>query len=191
MNTPRSCSRVLLIAAVVAVVCWIWTTVVRRMNMMLDEAVAAEASDSALLDWGGFIFVTVITTGIVAAGGWGAFHAVRQLLLWPKVTAKILRYSISRSEGEPDGQRFFHPVFRFTTTDGRQITTISSTGSWRRLWPADRAVQVRYSPTNPQWAEISCFTHLWTLPLTSLILVSAITYFMWWDLMCRVTGFGG
>ena len=107
-----------LIAAAVVVVCWIWTTYVRRMNM--DEAVAAKVGD----DWTAFIFFTFITTVIAGAGGWGTFHTVRQLLVWPKATAKILRYSIS-GEGV-----YVHPVFRFTTTDGRQITTISSFSSW-------------------------------------------------------------
>ena len=139
-----------------------------------------------LLDWlGNALIVIVATIGIVAAA-WAAFHAVRQLLYWPKVPATILRYWITRSsEGSSfdttaKGQPFYHAVLRFETQDGQLITTVSHEGYWRKRWPVGHRLSIRYNPANPLWVEIASFWSLWGLPLTIIALFLWFALIFWW-----------
>ena len=128
------------------------------------------------------IVATIVGVVMVGVGGWAAYHAVRLTFWWPKTSARIVRYWITRSEDKPDGQRFYHPVVKFETADGRAVVAISSWGSWRRPWPVGRLVSVHYNPTNPRWAEIRCFANVWGIPLTLLGLTAIIGLLMWfWD----------
>lgn len=122
------------------------------------------------------IVATVAAMAAVAIGGWAVFHAVRQTFWWPKASARVLRYWITRRGDEPAGQPFFHPPVRFETENGRSVTAISSWGSWRRPWPIGHIVSVRYNPNIPRRAEITCTANVWGLPLTiaGLLAISAL-----------------
>jgi hypothetical protein len=124
------------------------------------------------------IAVAVFGMAALAVGGWAVFHAVRQTFWWPKASARILRYWITRSSDEPEGQRFFHPVVRFETEDGRSVTTISSWGSWRRPWPIGHIVSVHYDPINPRRAEVTCIANVWGIPLTVMGLLAILALIM-------------
>jgi hypothetical protein len=123
-----------------------------------------------ILRWTDYALTLVIGGMMTAVGFWSLYHAIRQILVWPKTKAVVLRYCIRRSENKPSGQPFYHPVLRFDTQDARSITTISSWGSWRRVWPQGATIVIRYNPTNPKWAEIATFVNIWVMPLTFLIL---------------------
>jgi hypothetical protein len=134
------------------------------------------------MDWQLTAFEAVVTTIVgavmVGVGGWQAYHAV----WWPKTSARIVRYWTTGRKDEPGGQRFYHPVVKFETADGRAVVAISSWGSWRRPWPVGRLVSVHYNPTNPRWVEIRCFANLWGIPLTLLGLTAITGLLMWfWD----------
>lgn len=128
----------------------------------------------------GHLLASLVGMGLLLGAGWGIFHALRQLLYWPKARAEIVRYTITRDEG---GQRFYHPVLRFCTEEGIAVTTISSWGAWRRPWAAGTCVVIRYNPANPQWAEISCFANLWCLPLAFGGLAVAVGLLWWWNVL--------
>jgi len=127
------------------------------------------------------IVTTIVGVVIVGVGGWSAYHAVRLTFRWPKTSARIVRYWITRSEDKPNGQRFFHPVVKFQTADGRVVVAISSWGSWRRPWPVGRIVSVHYNPANPRWAEICCFANVWGMPLTFVGLIGIFGLLMWFS----------
>jgi hypothetical protein len=135
-----------------------------------------------MIDWLDTTFdviaVTLFAMAAVALGGWAVFHAVRQTFWWPKASARILRYWITRSGDEPEGQPFFHPVVRFETEDGCLVTTISSWGSWRRPWPIGHIVSVRYHPNNPRRAEVTCIANVWGIPLTVVGLLAILALIM-------------
>jgi hypothetical protein len=95
------------------------------------------------------------------------------------VDAVILRHWIARSDDEPNGQRFFHPVVRFETEDGSKVISISNWGSWRKPGAVGSVVQVRYNPSNPRWAEINCVANVWGIPLTVLGLLAAFILMTW------------
>ena len=121
----------------------------------------------------------IVGAAMLAVGGWSTFHAVRLTFWWPKASAQVVRYWITRSEDRSDGQRFFHPVIRFETADGRAVTTISSWGWWRRPWPVGHTVSVHYNPTNPWRAEIRCFANMWQMPLTFVGLAVVLGLVLW------------
>lgn len=113
---------------------------------------------------------------ISCLGGWSTFHSVRVVTCWTQVPAQLVRYWIVRSEGKPDGQRFFRVVFRFTTCGGRLITTISTFGTWRKRWPVGTVVPVRYNPNNPRLIEAASFADMWGIPLTCLALLLMVFF---------------
>lgn len=117
------------------------------------------------------VFAAIVGVVLVGVGCWSAYRAVRRTFWWPKASARIVRYWITRSEDKPDGQKFFHPVVKFDTADGRVAVAISSWGSWRRPWPVGHAVSVHYNPTNPARAEIHCFANMWGPLLTCVALL--------------------
>lgn len=131
---------------------------------------------AAALDW----FETIVSValgifvGIVLLATIGCliYHPIQQILCWPKVHGEIVRYWITRSENQPDGQQFYHPVVRFKTTDGKPVLAISSWGSWRAPWNVGSIVPVRYHPDHPRWMEIQCFASLWGIPFTLLGLIT-------------------
>jgi len=125
---------------------------------------------------------TIVGAAMLAAGGWSVYHAVRLTFWWPRASARIMRYWITRSEDKPRGQRFFHPMIKFETADGRPVVAISSWGSWRRPWPVGRLVCVHYNPTNPRWAEIRCFENAWGMPLIFVGLTAIFGLVMWFRL---------
>ncbi len=134
-----------------------------------------------MVDWIFLVGVTVTLVGAaVAYIGFLAWIRRR----WTHASAVILRYRITRSDDKEHGQAFFHPVVRFTTSEGRVVTVVSSFGSWRRPWPRGAKVNVRYNPTDPQCAEIQCFGSTWLLPLTVMGLVvwiwTLLIYFGLW-----------
>lgn len=135
------------------------------------------------MEWGLAAFTAIVGTMVgavmLAVGGWSAFHAVRLTFWWPKTSAEIVRYWITRSEDKPNGQRFFHPVVKFETAGGRRVVAISSWGSWRRPWPVGRIVFVHYNPGNPSWAEIRCFASVWQMPLTFVGLTAILGLVLW------------
>ena len=122
---------------------------------------------------------SIVGAAMLAVGGWSTFHAVRLTFWWPRASARIVRYWITRSEDQPDGQRFFHPVVRFETADGRAVITISSWGCWRRPWPVGHIVSVHYNPTNPRWAEIRCFANVWQMPLIFVGFAAVLGLVLW------------
>jgi hypothetical protein len=135
------------------------------------------------MDWlltaAGAMLASIVGAAMLAVGGWSIYHAVRVAFWWPRVSARVVRYWITRSEDRPDGQRFFHPVVRFVTADGRAVITISSWGSWRRPWPVGQVVSVHYNRTNPRCAEIRCFANVWQMPLTFVGLAVVLGLVLW------------
>jgi hypothetical protein len=128
-----------------------------------------------ILFWTQIILVSVITLIITIIACWTFFHAFRQLIFWPKVPARIMRYWITRS----DGQRFYHPVVIFETVDGRSATAISPWGSWRKPWPIGHTVSIRYCPDNQRWIEINCIANMWGIPITFLFLLPICGLMIW------------
>lgn len=124
----------------------------------------------------GMVISGTVALVLASLSMWFAIRTVRQLFTWPLASATILRYWITRSEGKPHGQQFFHPVFTFLTSDRSMITTISSWGSWRRVWPKGHQVLVRYDPTKPRCAEIQSFANLWGISLTLMALAAAVAF---------------
>jgi hypothetical protein len=124
----------------------------------------------------GHVLVSLAGAGLLGFAGGFTLHALRQLLFWPKTRATILRYWITRGI---DGDRFYHPVLRFWTTEGNAVTTISSTGWWRRRLPAGAFVMVYYDPENPRHVGVSCFADLWGIPATCIGLALWMTLFFW------------
>ena len=131
------------------------------------------------LDIFGTIVGCVVAILFLAVGTWSVYHAFRLTFWWPKTSARIMRYWITRSEGKPHGQKFYHPVVRFEVAGGSRVTTISSWGSWRRKWPVGRTVIVHYNPANPRWAEIRCIASVWGIPLTMTGLVACFALIAW------------
>lgn len=129
-------------------------------------------------------FGTAVATGVgvslIGVGVWQIFHALRQIRSWPKVDAVVLRYWITRSEGKADGQRFYHPVLRFKTVDGHDVTAISPSGHWRRTWKSGDRLFVRYNPEKPIWTEIASIWNLWGIPLLYIGLPVGIAMLEWW-----------
>jgi hypothetical protein len=97
-------------------------------------------------------------------------------LRWPLARAIVLRYRLSNG----DGGRFYHPVYRFTTGSGRQVTAISSWGSWRHPWQRGKQIAVRHDPSNPKLSEIQCFGNDWGLVVTCLGLIAGFWIGLWW-----------
>jgi hypothetical protein len=128
--------------------------------LMLD---LLDSADTAVL----LVAAIILTVAV----GWSAGHSVTVMARWPKVPALVVRYWIVRSEGKADGQRFYRAVFRFTTTDGRRVTTISTLGVWRRPWRVGTIVPVRYHPDNPRWVKAACFSEMWGIPSTCFALL--------------------
>ena len=127
----------------------------------------------------GAIVATIVGAIMLAVGVWSGIRAVKVTFWWPRASARIVRYWITRSEEKPNGQRFFHPVVVFETADGRPVVAISAWGSWRRPWPVGRTVPVHYSPTNPRQVEIHCFVNLWQMPLTFVGLTAVLGLLLW------------
>jgi hypothetical protein len=117
--------------------------------------------------------VAVVAAGFTALGYWSTVHAVRKVVRWPKVPAELLRYWVVRNEDKPSGRQFFRPVLQFTTSDGREVITISSSQHWRRPWPLGHVVSVRYQPENPLWAETSNLGN-WALSLFSFAVAAIL-----------------
>ena len=132
------------------------------------------------LDWLGGIIATGVGTLLVGIGVWSLIHAVRQIMYWPKTTAVVLRYWVTRSENEPDGQRFYHPVLKFKTSDDQNLIAISPSGYWRKTWSTGSVVAVRYNPENPRWTEIASLWNLWAIPLTFIGLPAAMAFIHLW-----------
>jgi hypothetical protein len=107
-----------------------------------------------IADFVGAIMASFVSLALFAFACWCTFHEIRQLACWPKVPGRILRYWIKRNDARPHGQRFFHPVIRFTVVGGVTVTTLTDSGYWRRRWRLGHVVYVRYNPTNPKWAEL-------------------------------------
>jgi hypothetical protein len=105
---------------------------------------------------------------------------LRTVLHSPKVSATLVRYEITRSEGKADGQPFYHPVVQFETEEGQFLIATSSWGNWREPWPIGQVLQVRYKPANPQIIEVECFGNVWGLPLTVGALLIMTSVVLWW-----------
>jgi hypothetical protein len=131
------------------------------------------------LDAFGSVLGIVVAIVLLPVGTWSVYHAFRLALWWPKTSARIVRYWITRSESKPHGQKFYHPVVRFEVADGSRVTTISSWGSWRRSWPVGTTVYVHYDPANPRRVEIRCIGSVWGIPLTVTGLVAGFALFAW------------
>jgi hypothetical protein len=127
----------------------------------------------------GAIVASIVGAVMLAVGVWSGFHAVKTTFWWPKASARIERYWITRSEDKPNGQRFFHPVVKFETAEGSPVVAISAWGSWRRPWPVGRIVSMHYDPTNPRRAEIRCFANLWQMPLTFVEFTAVLGFVLW------------
>jgi hypothetical protein len=121
-----------------------------------------------LFDWFSVAVATSVGILLIGFGVCLAGYALRQIMYWPKVKAVVLRYWITRSEGKPEGQRFYHPVLRFKTVDGRDVTSISSSGHWCKTWQNGDTLLVRYNPEKPQWTEIDTLWNLWGGPLLAI-----------------------
>jgi hypothetical protein len=131
--------------------------------------VAMHGNEAAtLFDGFGAAFAIIVGILMIGFGVLMAGHALRQIASWPKVNAVVLRYWITRSEGKPEGQRFYHPVLRFKTIDGRDVTSISPSGHWRKTWRTGDHLLVRYNPEKPQWTEMDTLWNLWGIPLLSI-----------------------
>lgn len=105
-------------------------------------------------------------------------RTLRKLWSWPRASARVVRYSVSRSEGT-EGQKFFHPVIEYETPDGNKVLTISSMGWWRRRWRINSSVVVLYSPVNPRRITVHCFGDLWVFPLTLISLATGCCLLAW------------
>ncbi len=123
-----------------------------------------------------YILSTLAAAGFLGIGGWLVSRTMRQLRFWPKTTATIVRYWISRNS---EGQRFYQPVMRFRANEGNASVAISSVGLWRRPWAAGTTVIVRYNPANPRQAQVACFGQLWGLPLTFVGMGVGWAFFCW------------
>ena len=124
--------------------------------------------------------VLSVVTGICTLGAmvfviWWLWQIVR----WPRVQAQIVRYRITRSNGN-HGQRFYHPVYRFRTIEGRPLVGLSMWGSWRRPWPRGSLVWIRYHPDNPRRTAIQCFATSWGVVLTLVGLTAFAWFVMLW-----------
>ncbi|HEY2412542.1 MAG TPA: DUF3592 domain-containing protein [Pirellulaceae bacterium] len=133
-----------------------------------------------LFDWFGVVVATGVGVSLVGVGVWHVFHAVRQIKSWPKVNAVVLRYWITRSEDKPDSQRFYHPVLRFKTIEGHDVTSISPSGYWRKTWQKGDCLFVRYNPQKPRWTEIASVWNLWGVPLVMIGLPVGIAMLELW-----------
>ncbi len=67
-------------------------------------------------------------------------------------------------ETDSEGDVFFFPTVRFTTSDERTIVFRSSSGSGSPPRLGDR-IDVLYDPDDPQDARLSGFFHLWLAPI--------------------------
>lgn len=123
---------------------------------------------------GDIIVFGIITSVCTIGAAWSIGHTISIRTRWPKVQAEIVRYRITRGDGGK-GQKFFHPVYRFTTLDGQRRIGLSFWGSWRRPWPLGQWVLVRYCPTNPRRTKVQCFATDWGLVLTLI----ALAIFPW------------
>lgn len=118
--------------------------------------------------------VSAVMGGVACCG---VCHVIWQIWKWHEVPAEVVRYWITRSENKPDGQRFFRAVIRFTTVDGRLITTLCAHGHWRKRWPVGTVLNVLYYPRNPRWAKVYCFVEMWGIPLVAFQLALAFGLF--------------
>ncbi len=118
--------------------------------------------------------MALCTAGAVAAVAYTMWTISR----WPKVTAQVVRYRITQSEGD-HGQSLFHPVYRFQTVEGGTITSMSSWGSWHCPWKRETTISIRYCLENPRRTRVQCFTTNWGGAAT--LAGSAI---MFWFVLC-------
>jgi hypothetical protein len=107
-------------------------------------------SGERLLDWFGLLVAILVGGMILSVRIWFLLYAVRVTLYWPQASARVVRYSIHRHEG----QAFYHPVVRFCTADGRRTTAISNSGWWLPTWTRGTVVSLPYHPHDPRWVEI-------------------------------------
>ena len=123
--------------------------------------------------------LAVVTTVCSAGAAWSTGYQLFVRRRWPKVSAEIVRYRISRSDGDR-GQAFFHPAYRFTTLDGETKIGLSSWGWRRRPWPRGAKVFVRYNPDNPRRTEIQCFANEWGIASTLVALALGFWAVIYW-----------
>jgi hypothetical protein len=132
------------------------------------------------IDFGFMVFAICAATFCAAIGAATAFRSAWQLRYWLKAKAVLVRYWIVRDS--ENSQRFYRPVLRFRTVDGREVIAMSPSGWWRRVYPVGRAVDIRYDPQAPRNVEIQSLTNLWGIPLTALVLFAMVavssTYFL-------------
>lgn len=130
--------------------------------------------------------MTIVVVVMLGVGACSVYHALRVTFRWPRALARIAGYRVTRSEHEPHGQKFYHPVVRFETADGLPVIATSDWGSWRKPWPVGHVVFVYYNPANPRWVEIGSIACVWGIPLTLAGLISFLTVFMWlWNSNCN------
>lgn len=135
---------------------------------------------ATLLDWFSAAVATSVGIFLIGVGVLLAGHALRQIAYWPKVSAVVLRYWITRSENKPNGQRFYHPVVRFKTVDGRDVTSIAPSGHWCKTWQNGDQLLVRYNPEQPRLVEIDTLWNLWGVPLLFIGLPVGIAIIELW-----------
>lgn len=104
----------------------------------------------------------------VMAGPYSVLRLVPWFLPWPIVSGRVLRYWITRG----DGQRFHHPVVQFEIDGGATVVAISNHGTWNRPWEPGEQILLRYCPENPRHVEIDSFHDNWGLLLTVLGLIA-------------------
>lgn len=144
-----------------------WTVVLLAIGVLIIAALMVTANP--------LVVASLICT-IAALGSTG--YAIHLRWHWREAPGVIVRYRIVRYEGE-HSQKFFHPVYRFTTADGQSLVGTTSWGSWRRPWPCGSSLTVLYCPTDPRRTELLGFNQ-WIVPATFMILAVWSAAFSYW-----------
>lgn len=85
---------------------------------------------------------------------------------------EIIDFEVREDRTNNDGRvdSSYHPVIRFDTQEGSEITFTSSSGSGSPSYDIGEKVEVLYSPSEPRSAKINGFFSLWGGALISGLL---------------------
>lgn len=97
-------------------------------------------------------------------------RSIRRLRAGGRATGEIVgSEAATDSSGKGSPKKYYLPVIRFTSQDGRSIVFTADSGG--RMEPQKGTpVQVLYNPERPHQAWVNTFATLWFFPLITAIL---------------------
>ena len=108
----------------------------------------------------------LIGLGLLTGGGLSFKHTSEFISQALRAQGEIVELQFSRGDSKSSGS--YYPVVKFLTTDGKEITFKSGTGSNPAGFKLGDKVEVYYSANEPSKAEINTFFRLWFLTVLLL-----------------------